>query len=119
MLVVFINKNTCLYSTEFYYECCVGKNATFSRTEIHSDVYHLVACDLRDTAQLSAKLDACGIDRQLPTAFIAECVLVYMSAEQSSVLVRWIADSFTSVFFVNYEQVSYITATFVFFLNVS
>jgi len=89
-------------------ECCVGKNTTFSRTEIHSDVYHLVACDLRDTAQLSAKLNECGVDLQLPTAFIAECVLVYMSAERSSALVRWIADSFASVFFVNYEQVLYI-----------
>jgi len=65
-----------------------------------------VACDLRDTAQLSAKLDTCGVDRHLPTAFIAECVLVYMSAEKSSAIVRWIADSFASVFFVNYEQVS-------------
>jgi len=83
----------------------LGKNATFSRTEIHSDVYHLVACDLRDTAQLSAKLDACSVDRQIPTAFIAECVLVYMSAEHSSALVKWITDNFSSVFFVNYEQV--------------
>lgn len=66
----------------------------------------MVACDLRDTAQLSTKLDACNVDRQLPTAFIAECVLVYMSAEQSAVLVKWIADNFASVFFVNYEQVS-------------
>jgi len=65
----------------------------------------LVACDLRDTAQLSAKLDACGVDRQLPAVFIAECVLVYMSAEQSTALVKWIADNFSSVFFVNYEQV--------------
>lgn len=65
----------------------------------------MVACDLRDAAQLSAKLDACGMDRQIPTAFIAECVLVYMSAEQSTALVKWIADNFSSVFFVNYEQV--------------
>jgi len=65
----------------------------------------LVACDLRDTAQLLTKLDACGVDRQLPTAFIAECVLVYMSADKSSALVKWIAESFANVFFVNYEQV--------------
>ena len=65
-----------------------------------------MACDLCDTSQLSAKLDACGVDRNVPTAFIAECVLVYMSAEQSSSLVKWIADNFLSVFFVNYEQVS-------------
>jgi len=90
---------------EFYCGCFVGKNATFSRTEIHSDIYHLVGCDLRDTAQLSTKLDACGVERQLPTAFIAECVLVYMSAEQSSALVKWIAETFANVFFVNYEQV--------------
>jgi len=96
---------TCNNKTALKCLTLAGKNAAFSRTEIHSDVYHLVECDLRDTAQLSAKLDACGVDRQLPTAFIAECVLVYMSAEQSSALVKWIADSFSSVFFVNYEQV--------------
>lgn len=31
---------------------------------------------------------------------------VYMSAEKSSALVKWIAESFTNVFFVNYEQVN-------------
>jgi len=60
---------------------------------------------LRDTDQLSTKLDACGVERQLPTVFIAECVLVYMSAEKSSALVKWIAEKFANVFFVNYEQV--------------
>jgi len=108
-------------SAEFDCWCRPGENATFSRTEIHSDIYHLVACDLRDTAQLSLKLDACGVDRQLPTALIAECVLVYMSAEQSTALVKWIADNFAQVFFVNYEQVSHViimSASFHFFLSI-
>lgn len=78
---------------------------SFTRTDLHSGIYHLVACDLRDTAALSTALNSCGIDYQLPTAFIAECVLVYMTAGSSSALVKWIADQFSTAFFVNYEQV--------------
>ena len=71
---------------------------------MHGAIYHLVAADLRDTKQLERKLDECDIDRSLPTAFIAECVLVYMPAKASSDLVRWIADAFPTAFFINYEQ---------------
>ncbi|KAI1896018.1 hypothetical protein AGOR_G00090480 [Albula goreensis] len=42
----------------------------------------------------------------LPTLFMAECVLVYMTPEQSSKLVRWVADTFPTAMFVNYEQVN-------------
>lgn len=44
---------------------------------------------------------------RLPTLFLSECVLVYMAHEQSSKLVRWIADTFPTAMFINYEQVSH------------
>jgi len=86
--------------------CVLDSDVMFSKTDIHSGIYHLVACDLRDTATLSAKLDASGVDRQLPTVFIAECVLVYMSAESSSALTKWISEQFNTALFVSYEQAS-------------
>jgi O-methyltransferase involved in polyketide biosynthesis len=45
------------------------------------------------------------MDPTKPTLCIAECVLVYMSAAQSAQLVRNFAQFFTSIAFVNYEQV--------------
>lgn len=42
---------------------------------------------------------------RLPTLLIAECVLVYMSPEQSASLVSWAASTFGTAMFINYEQV--------------
>ena len=77
----------------------------FSSTDLHSADFHIVGADMRKLDEFEKKLDECGIDRSLPTIFLAECVLVYMASESSSALVRWIADKFPTVFFVNYEQV--------------
>ena len=77
----------------------------FNSTDLHSLDYHIVGADMRKLDEFEKKLDECGIDRSFPTIFIAECVLVYMTSESSSALIRWIADKFPTVFFVNYEQV--------------
>nr|XP_037845659.1 leucine carboxyl methyltransferase 1 isoform X2 [Chlorocebus sabaeus] len=42
----------------------------------------------------------------LPTLLIAECVLVYMTPEQSANLLKWAANSFEAAMFINYEQVN-------------
>lgn len=47
----------------------------------------------------------CFFSPRLPTLFMSECVLVYITPEQSSKLVRWIADTFPTAMFINYEQV--------------
>ncbi len=81
----------------------------FSQTDLHAGSYHVVAADLRDLKQLEAKLAECSLDDSLPTAFLAECVLVYLPAENSSAIVRWIAEKFNTAFFINYEQVCSLT----------
>ena len=43
---------------------------------------------------------------RLPTLFLSECVLVYMTPEQASKLVHWAADTFHTAMFINYEQVN-------------
>lgn len=46
-----------------------------------------------------------SLPSRLPTLLITECVLVYMSPEQSANLIKWAASSFGTAMFVNYEQV--------------
>lgn len=43
---------------------------------------------------------------RLPTVFLSECVLVYMTPSQSSNLVRWAAETLHTVMFISYEQVN-------------
>nr|KAF6489808.1 leucine carboxyl methyltransferase 1 [Molossus molossus] len=46
------------------------------------------------------------MDTQLPTLLITECVLVYMTPEQSANLIKWAASVFGTAMFINYEQVN-------------
>ncbi|XP_006859867.1 PREDICTED: leucine carboxyl methyltransferase 1 isoform X2 [Chrysochloris asiatica] len=43
---------------------------------------------------------------KLPTLIITECVLIYMTPEQSANLLKWAASSFETAMFINYEQVN-------------
>eukprot|EP00058_Branchiostoma_floridae_P021569 XP_002607059.1 hypothetical protein BRAFLDRAFT_68152 [Branchiostoma floridae] len=73
---------------------------------LHCSNYHILSGDLRNTEELNASLTTAGIDKSLPTLFVTECVLVYLTPDQSSKLVRWAADNFPTAMFVNYEQVN-------------
>lgn len=48
------------------------------------------------------------LKHRLPTVFVSECVLVYMTPSQSSNLVHWAAETFHTAMFINYEQVRHI-----------
>lgn len=41
----------------------------------------------------------------MPTVLVAECVLVYMTPQQSANLLKWAANTFPVAMFINYEQV--------------
>lgn len=74
-------------------------------TELNVPGYHLLPCDLRDLDATTAKLEAAGIDRNVPTLFVSECVLIYMEAKFSTQLVAWAASYFEDVSFALYEQI--------------
>ena len=66
-----------------------------------------MSCDLRSQADLERKLSTqCGLDLNLPTLVIAECVLVYMTSEHSNQLLSFLSRTFHSCAFVSYEQVN-------------
>lgn len=76
-----------------------------SHVEIHSEKYHLVGADLRSTKEVRSKLLESGLQFDQPTCFLCECVLIYMTAEQSANLLTFLATGFSTSFFINYEQV--------------
>ena len=76
-----------------------------SRYDLHASNYHVVSADMRNLEEFEAKLAESDFDKAVPTLFIAECVLVYMTSESSSALVKWIADNVPTAFFISYEQV--------------
>ena len=73
--------------------------------DLHASDYHVVNADLRQLGEVEKQLTESGADRDLPTVILAECVLVYLEPERSAALLKWLADNFKSVFFINYEQV--------------
>ncbi|KAM9209188.1 leucine carboxyl methyltransferase 1 [Dugong dugon] len=73
---------------------------------LDSKRYAIIGADLRDLPELEEKLKKCQMNTQLPTLLITECVLIYMTPEQSANLLKWAANSFETAMFVNYEQVN-------------
>jgi tRNA wybutosine-synthesizing protein 4 len=74
--------------------------------ELHSadNVYHLLPVDLRSLDQLDSRLMPL-LDASVPTLFVAECVMQYMQADDSSALVQWTRRSFESCSFLSFDQI--------------
>ncbi|KAG7399001.1 hypothetical protein PHYBOEH_009994 [Phytophthora boehmeriae] len=63
---------------------------------VPSATYSLIECDLGDVNRLDTAFNAAGVERNLPTLILAECVLSYLAPEKGTLLLRWLADSFPS-----------------------
>ncbi|XP_051878135.1 leucine carboxyl methyltransferase 1 isoform X1 [Pristis pectinata] len=75
-------------------------------SSMNSDRYAIIGQDLRDLPMLLERLKRFGLDTKLPTLLMAECVLVYMTPEQSAELIKWASSTFSTTMFINYEQVN-------------
>ncbi|XP_009695135.1 PREDICTED: leucine carboxyl methyltransferase 1, partial [Cariama cristata] len=73
---------------------------------LDSSRYSIVGADLRFSSDLEEKLKKHNLDIDLPTLLVAECVLVYMTPQQSANLLKWAASTFPVAMFINYEQVN-------------
>ena len=62
--------------------------------------------DLRNVDEVANKLKQAEVDFTVPTIFIAECVLVYMEAQNCTNLLKWLTSQFQSAVSVIYEQVT-------------
>lgn len=83
------------------------KSMQFKGEGLHSDGYNLISFDLRqvDKTSLRQKLmEDCKLDPKRPTLCIAECVFIYMPNQDSSSLIKWLAENFDHLSILNYEQ---------------
>lgn len=76
-----------------------------STTDLHASNYHLIGLDLRNITDIENKLNQAEVNYELPTLFIAECVLVYIDLQHSQKMLNLFASRFKSALFINYEQV--------------
>uniref|UniRef100_A0A4W3H639 Leucine carboxyl methyltransferase 1 n=1 Tax=Callorhinchus milii TaxID=7868 RepID=A0A4W3H639_CALMI len=81
-----------------------SNNLKIDGYDMDSDHYSIIGQDLRDLPVFVEKLKKYGLDVKLPTLLMAECVLVYITLEQSVELVKWASSSFNTCMFINYEQ---------------
>ncbi|XP_068764265.1 leucine carboxyl methyltransferase 1 isoform X4 [Struthio camelus] len=81
-----------------------GESLLIDSHSLDSSRYSIIGGDLRFSSDLEEKLKKHNLDIQLPTLLIAECVLVYMTPQQSANLLKWAASTFPVAMFINYEQ---------------
>ncbi|XP_037232933.1 tRNA wybutosine-synthesizing protein 4-like isoform X1 [Falco rusticolus] len=66
--------------------------------------YKLLGVDLSELSELERALEEAGLDKEIPTLFIAEVVLTYMENSRSDALIQWAAEHFSQACFLLYEQ---------------
>ncbi|XP_023801618.1 tRNA wybutosine-synthesizing protein 4 isoform X2 [Cyanistes caeruleus] len=67
--------------------------------------YKLLGVDLSELSELERTLEEAGLNKEIPTLFIAEVVLTYMENTRSDALIQWAAEHFPQACFLMYEQV--------------
>ncbi|ESP01195.1 hypothetical protein LOTGIDRAFT_139773, partial [Lottia gigantea] len=73
--------------------------------ELNTVDYKLLGVDLTQLNILDAALLMCGVDFELPTLILSECVLTYMTRRCSTSVVGWGSETFSNSIFVLYEQI--------------
>lgn len=81
----------------------IAEGCLESETQIDSLDYKLFAADVRDKVVIEKLLS--GVQKDLPTLVLTECLLVYMRSEDSEMILSNFARLFLNVGFVNYEMI--------------
>ncbi|KYQ99815.1 leucine carboxyl methyltransferase [Tieghemostelium lacteum] len=75
-----------------------------SNVKINSPYYRLGCIDLKSLETFEI-FDQLGIDYNLPTLFLSECVLIYIPTECGNNTIHWASSKFTESLFITYEQI--------------
>lgn len=74
--------------------------------DLISNDYWLLSGDLYNfTSSIMERLLSLGLDTSLPTLFLSECVLIYMSAAAGDQLIQYACQTFPTCCFLTYEQI--------------
>ncbi len=71
--------------------------------ECCGDRYQYLCGDLRSPQKLGDLLVGCGVDTDLQTVIVMECVLMYLKEEEAMTLLKWVRDTFTRAFVVVFD----------------
>ncbi|ORX42060.1 leucine carboxyl methyltransferase [Piromyces finnis] len=75
-------------------------------TELYGQDYYIISEDLKNfTTKIVPKLEEHGFDKNLPTMFLSECVMIYMDPEHSDAIVQWISENVPTSLIMAYEQI--------------
>ncbi|XP_055877981.1 tRNA wybutosine-synthesizing protein 4-like [Biomphalaria glabrata] len=74
--------------------------------ELSSADYHLLGVDLTQLNTLEAAIKMCGLEFDIPTLLLSECVMTYMTRRCSTELVKWASETFEEAIFGMYEQIN-------------
>ncbi len=69
--------------------------------------YQYLCGDLRSPHKLGDLLVGCGMNIDLPTVVVMECVLMYLKEEETVALLEWICNTLTCAFVVVFDLNSY------------
>ncbi|CAO3625477.1 unnamed protein product [Mucor fragilis] len=67
--------------------------------------YCLVGGDLRNWPDIVSRLLEAGLNLELPTLFLSECVFIYITSEESNTILKWITENMKNTMFALYEQI--------------
>ncbi len=69
-----------------------------------SERYAILPCDLRDINAVDSAAKRAGLDPELPTLVLAECVLAYMEGGATEALLGWVGERFAECVVVIYDM---------------
>ena len=74
-------------------------------SELYGSDYFLVSGDLKQFDSVESHLQELGLDKSIPTLFISECFLIYLTRQESDHILRQIQLHFKDACMLVYEQI--------------
>ena len=102
-----VQRKCILINTNHQLQSCLSGEVSKSKFHVDSEFYHLMSADIRNTEELNDKLTSAGMQKNIPTLFLMECVCVYLSPACTHKLLEYIANDFLSVMVVDYDPVNF------------
>ncbi|EGG24460.1 leucine carboxyl methyltransferase [Cavenderia fasciculata] len=67
--------------------------------------YRVSPIDLCNISSFDEIFNSLGINYNIPTIFLSECVIIYITADNGNKVIKWASDHFKESCFVTYEQI--------------
>jgi len=101
-----VEKKSFFVSTRHPLQKCLRGNVEITKERIESESYHLFTGDICCISDIDKRLVSAGIKKDIPTLFLAECVLVYIPLDVTNTLLQYISDEYRTVMLVDYDPIS-------------